>query len=73
LTGFYTAFSRDQRDKVYVQHRILEHATELYDAIITRSATIVIAGSAKQMPTQVVEAIQLVLVQMGVYPMTRAV
>lgn len=30
LTRINTAFSRDQQQKVYVQHRILEHAAEVY-------------------------------------------
>ena len=30
LTRLDTAFSRDQREKIYVQHRMLEHARELW-------------------------------------------
>ncbi len=31
LTRLTTAFSRDQQNKVYVHHKLLEHATEIYE------------------------------------------
>ncbi|HTH58208.1 MAG TPA: flavodoxin domain-containing protein [Cyclobacteriaceae bacterium] len=33
LTKMNVAFSRDQQEKVYVQHKLLQHATEIYEWI----------------------------------------
>ncbi|MFT7817556.1 NADPH-dependent diflavin oxidoreductase 1 isoform X2 [Arapaima gigas] len=54
----FTAFSRDQEDKVYVQHRITEQARLLWDLIVNRNAHFYIAGNAKQMPTAVCDALK---------------
>ncbi|XP_025834407.1 NADPH-dependent diflavin oxidoreductase 1 isoform X2 [Agrilus planipennis] len=50
------AFSRDQDEKVYVQHKIKEHAEQVWDLIKERNACVFIAGSSKNMPQQVREA-----------------
>jgi len=52
-----TAFSRDQEDKIYVQHRMLEHKELLCDLIIQKSGWFYVAGNSKMMPTQVREAL----------------
>ena len=53
-----TAFSRDQENKVYVQHKILENAKVLGHLIEENSEKIKIfvSGNAKYMPQQVKEA-----------------
>ncbi|XP_074474499.1 NADPH-dependent diflavin oxidoreductase 1 [Sebastes fasciatus] len=61
----FTAFSRDQEDKVYVQHRVRENAELLWDLITNRSACFYIAGSAKEMPTSVCDALKEVFQQKG--------
>ncbi|XP_048876951.1 NADPH-dependent diflavin oxidoreductase 1 [Brienomyrus brachyistius] len=54
----FTAFSRDQEDKVYVQHRVTERAALLWDLIANENAHFYIAGNAKQMPTAVCDALK---------------
>ncbi|XP_054468741.1 NADPH-dependent diflavin oxidoreductase 1 [Anoplopoma fimbria] len=63
--NLFTAFSRDQEDKVYVQDRVREHAELLWDLIANRSACFYIAGNAKQMPTSVCDALKEVFQQEG--------
>ncbi|KAM9441401.1 NADPH-dependent diflavin oxidoreductase 1 [Clarias gariepinus] len=61
----FTAFSRDQEDKVYVQHRVKEQAKLLWDLIVNRNAFFYIAGNAKQMPTAVCDALKEAFQQEG--------
>ena len=35
LTKVSTAFSRDQKEKIYVQHKMLQHGNELFEWIHT--------------------------------------
>jgi sulfite reductase (NADPH) flavoprotein alpha-component len=50
LTNVNVAFSRDQKEKIYVQHRMLEHAAELF-AWLDKGASFYICG--KKDPTSV--------------------
>jgi sulfite reductase (NADPH) flavoprotein alpha-component len=52
LTRLNTAFSRDQKEKVYVQHRMLQQATELYEWI-KNGASIYVCGAKYPMSTDV--------------------
>ncbi len=52
LTRLNTAFSRDQKEKLYVQHRMMQQATELYDWI-SNGAVIYICGAKHPMSTDV--------------------
>nr|XP_020456781.1 NADPH-dependent diflavin oxidoreductase 1 [Monopterus albus]XP_020456782.1 NADPH-dependent diflavin oxidoreductase 1 [Monopterus albus]XP_020456783.1 NADPH-dependent diflavin oxidoreductase 1 [Monopterus albus] len=61
----FTAFSRDQEDKVYVQHRVRENTGLLWDLITNKSACCYIAGNAKQMPASVSDALKEVFQQEG--------
>ncbi|XP_045923314.1 NADPH-dependent diflavin oxidoreductase 1 isoform X1 [Micropterus dolomieu] len=61
----FTAFSRDQEEKVYVQHRVRENAELLWDLIANKSAYFYIAGNAKQMPASVCDALKEVFQQEG--------
>ncbi|XP_018523345.1 NADPH-dependent diflavin oxidoreductase 1 [Lates calcarifer] len=61
----FTAFSRDQEDKVYVQHRVKESSGLLWDLIANKSACFYIAGNAKQMPASVSDALKEVFQQEG--------
>jgi sulfite reductase (NADPH) flavoprotein alpha-component len=56
LTRMDVAFSRDQSDKIYVQHRIAEHAAELYRWIET-GAVVYVCGDARHMAEDVHEAL----------------
>ncbi|XP_018022927.1 NADPH-dependent diflavin oxidoreductase 1-like [Hyalella azteca] len=53
----YTAFSRDQEDKIYVQHRIREQAQRLWPLIHQADAQVFLAGNAKRIPIDVHEAL----------------
>ena len=64
LTRLDVAFSRDRRDKVYVQQRIREHARELY-AWLQRGAHIYVCGDADHMAPDVHAALAEVLVEAG--------
>lgn len=59
-----TAFSRDQADKIYVQHRILEHGAELW-AWLQEGAHFYVCGDARQMAKEVDAALKMVIRQHG--------
>ncbi|KAL6097233.1 ndor1 [Pungitius sinensis] len=61
----FTAFSRDQEEKVYVQDRVRENAAVLWDLMANRHACFYIAGNAKEMPTGVCDALKEVFQQQG--------
>ena len=52
LTKFVTAFSRDQAHKIYVQHRMLENAAELFDWL-ENGAIFYVCGDAARMAKDV--------------------
>ena len=52
LTKLSTAFSRDQTDKIYVQHRMAEHAAELW-AWLQEGAHFYVCGDASRMAKDV--------------------
>ena len=56
LTKMDVAFSRDQAEKVYVQHRMLEHSKELF-AWIKDGAYVYICGDEKHMARDVHNAL----------------
>ncbi|XP_063000895.1 NADPH-dependent diflavin oxidoreductase 1 isoform X2 [Elgaria multicarinata webbii] len=65
--GFLTlfvAFSRDQEEKVYVQHQIRENKELVWD-LLRRGAHLYLAGNAKQMPEAVTEALKFVFQSAG--------
>jgi sulfite reductase (NADPH) flavoprotein alpha-component len=59
LTRFRTAFSRDQSDKIYVQHRLLEDAAELW-AWLQEGAHFYVCGDASRMAKDVDAALHRV-------------
>ena len=60
-----TAFSRDQKGKIYVQDRIREKADLIHNALCNNNATVVVCGSSGQMPKAVREALVDVLTSSG--------
>jgi sulfite reductase (NADPH) flavoprotein alpha-component len=56
LARLDTAFSRDQESKVYVQHRMLEHAAELF-AWLEEGAHFYVCGDASRMAKDVESAL----------------
>jgi sulfite reductase (NADPH) flavoprotein alpha-component len=72
LTHFDVAFSRDQREKVYVQHRILQQSRRLYDWL-QRGAHFYVCGDANHMAGDVHQALLTVVEQEGGLSTARAV
>ncbi|UKS30972.1 bifunctional nitrate reductase/sulfite reductase flavoprotein subunit alpha [Paenibacillus sp. HWE-109] len=57
-----TAFSRDQPDKIYVQHRMIEHGAELWEWL-QEGAHFYICGDASQMAKEVEAALKQIIQQ----------
>jgi sulfite reductase (NADPH) flavoprotein alpha-component len=64
LTRLDTAFSRDQPDKVYVQHRMLEHAAELW-SWLEDGAHLYVCGDAQRMARDVERGIAYIVAKQG--------
>src|SRR5690606_17012807 len=64
LTKLDVAFSRDTDEKVYVQHRMLEHSKELY-AWLEEGAAIYVCGDEKYMAHDVQEALLTIIEREG--------
>ena len=64
LTRLDLAFSRDQADKIYVQHRMLEAAAELY-AWLEQGAHFYVCGDASRMAKDVDAALHQVIEKAG--------
>jgi len=64
LTRFITAFSRDQAQKIYVQHRMLENAAELFDWL-EKGAIFYVCGDASRMAKDVDTALHQIVEKAG--------
>ena len=64
LNKFTTAFSRDQDHKIYVQHRMLENAAELYDWL-ENGAIFYVCGDAARMAKDVDTALHQIVERVG--------
>lgn len=64
LTRLDLAFSRDGAEKVYVQHRMMEHAAELY-RWLEEGAHFYVCGDAKRMAKDVEHALLQIIGQQG--------
>jgi sulfite reductase (NADPH) flavoprotein alpha-component len=64
LTRLNVAFSRDQKNKIYVQHKIKEHGKDLYDWI-QDNATIYVCGDKNYMAKDVELAFRNIIKQYG--------
>lgn len=64
LTKINTAFSRDQAKKVYVQHRMLQHSTELFQWI-EGGASLYLCGAKEPMSVDVENTLLLIIMQEG--------
>nr|XP_003229785.2 PREDICTED: NADPH-dependent diflavin oxidoreductase 1 isoform X1 [Anolis carolinensis] len=53
----FVAFSRDQEEKIYVQHRLRENKALVWDLVKHQGSHIYLAGNAKQMPEGVSNAL----------------
>jgi sulfite reductase (NADPH) flavoprotein alpha-component len=63
-TRLTTAFSRDQAEKIYVQHRMLEHAGEFF-AWLEDGAHLYVCGDAKRMAADVDAALREIVRRAG--------
>ncbi|KAI8982269.1 hypothetical protein BDF20DRAFT_817613 [Mycotypha africana] len=61
----FTAFSRDQEQKVYVQDKIRENGKQIWDWIEHKQAKVVLSGSMDKMPGQVAFAFKEVFMKEG--------
>lgn len=64
LTRMNTAFSRDQKEKVYVQHKMHQHAEELYNWL-EEGAYVYICGAKEPMSVDVENALLSIIQQQG--------
>jgi sulfite reductase (NADPH) flavoprotein alpha-component len=64
LTKLSTAFSRDQQEKIYVQTRMLEHATELW-SWLEAGAHFYVCGDAGRMAKDVDDALHKIVETAG--------
>jgi sulfite reductase (NADPH) flavoprotein alpha-component len=64
LSRLTTAFSRDQRDKIYVQHRMLENAPDLW-RWLQDGACLYICGDASRMARDVDAALRRMAREQG--------
>jgi sulfite reductase (NADPH) flavoprotein alpha-component len=64
LTYLDTAFSRDQPEKIYVQHRMLEHAPRIW-AWLQRGAHFYVCGDARRMARDVDKTLQTIVAEQG--------
>jgi len=64
LTRFDTAFSRDQAEKIYVQHRMREHAQELW-RWLEAGAHFYVCGDAKRMAKDVEDTLLQIAAEQG--------
>lgn len=67
ISDLHIAFSRDQSDKVYVQHLLRRHGKDVWDRVLCPEAGgyIYLSGSAKQMPQDVWDALVHIITTFG--------
>lgn len=70
--GFLAAFSRDQQQKVYVQHKMREESFKIWN-LLTEGAAVYVAGSADKMPSDVLLAFEEIVSKEGGVPKEAAV
>ncbi|XP_046844340.1 NADPH-dependent diflavin oxidoreductase 1-like isoform X2 [Xenia sp. Carnegie-2017] len=58
LITLFTAFSRDQKDKIYVQHRLKENGGLIWNLLNKEEGYCYLAGNSKQMPMDVSDALK---------------
>jgi len=58
LTEIRPAFSRDQKEKIYVQHRMSEASEPLYEDLVKKNGYFYLCGQAGQLEIDVENAIK---------------
>lgn len=64
LTKINVAFSRDQKEKIYIQHKMLKHGAEFYDWI-NNGATIYVCGAKEPMSADVEDTLMQIIEKFG--------
>ena len=65
LTRLDCAWSRDQAHKIYVQHKMLEHAAEIWQWIDSEGAYFFVCGDARRMAKDVDAALRKIVQEHG--------
>ncbi|KAG9458275.1 hypothetical protein H6P81_002783 [Aristolochia fimbriata] len=58
--GFFVAFSRDQPQKVYVQHKMREESERIW-GLLANGAAVYVAGSSSKMPADVFSCLEEII------------
>ena len=61
----WPAFSRDQSQKIYVQHKMIERGAELWKLIHDEGAFIYLSGNAKRIPVDIEDALVTIFKEHG--------
>lgn len=64
LTRLNVAFSRDQKEKVYVQHKMLKHGKELYEWLLN-GASLYVCGAKDPMSVDVEDTLMQIVQKFG--------
>ena len=65
LTRLDCAWSRDQREKIYVQHRMLENAAEIWKWLDAEGAHFFVCGDGRRMAKDVDAALRKIVQEHG--------
>ena len=72
LTDLKLAFSRDQEEKIYAQHRIAEDKQLMYDYMVKNDGSFYLCGPAGNMPVQMKAAVVDAIAECGNMSMEEA-
>lgn len=64
LTKLNVAFSRDQKEKIYVQHKMLKHGQELYNWLLN-GASLYVCGAKEPMSVDVEDTLMQIVEKFG--------
>ena len=64
LTNLNVAFSRDQKEKVYVQHKMAQHGVELYNWLLN-GAALYVCGAREPMSVDVDDTLMQIIEKVG--------
>ena len=64
LTKLNVAFSRDQKEKIYVQHKMLKHGKELYEWL-ENGASLYVCGAKEPMSVDVEDTLFQIVQKFG--------
>ncbi|OVA01425.1 Flavodoxin [Macleaya cordata] len=70
--GFFVAFSRDQPQKVYVQHKMMEESQRIW-SLLSAGAAVYVSGSSTKMPADVFSCMEEIISRESGVPKESAV